>query len=175
MVRDAFVFSCYTGLAYADISTLTHDNIVKGIDGEWWIKTFRTKTDTRTNIPLLPKAVEIMEKYQNHPYALAKNKVIPMSSNQKMNAYLKELAIICGIEKNLTYHLARHTFATTVTLTNGVPIESVSQMLGHTNIKTTQIYAKVVERKVSDDMKLLKEKLLSNTKPSENEHSKNFI
>jgi len=152
LVRDAFVFSCYTGLAYVDIAALSPENIIKGIDGEFWIKTYRAKTDTKTNIPLLPKAIEIMNRYKKNHEAVIRNRIIPVSSNQKMNAYLKEIATICGIKKNLTYHLARHTFATTVTLTNGVPIESVSQMLGHTNIKTTQIYAKVVEKKVSEDM-----------------------
>lgn len=162
LVRDAFVFACYTGLAYVDIACLTPENLNIGIDGELWLITYRQKTDTRTSIPLLPKAKEIAEKYKEHPMALTKNVVLPVISNQKINAYLKELATICGITKNLTFHIARHTFATTVTLTNGVPIESVSQMLGHKNIRTTQIYAKVVEQKVSEDMKNLKVKLTTN-------------
>lgn len=170
MIRDAFVFACYTGLAYVDIASLSPDNITIGIDKQYWIKTYRTKTDTKTNIPLLPKALSLVNKYKNHPAALAKNQVIPISSNQKANAYLKELATICEISKNLTFHIARHTFATTVTLTNGVPIESVSQMLGHKSIRTTQIYAKVVERKVSEDMTNLKNKLLQIEK---NKNSKN--
>ena len=107
-----------------------------GIDGEKWIQTHRTKTDTRSNIPLLPTALAILDKYKNHPEAVANGNVLPVLSNQKMNAYLKEIADLCDITKNLTMHLARHTFATTVTLTNGVPIESVSRMLGHTNLKT---------------------------------------
>lgn len=162
-VRDVFIFCCYTGLAYADVKKLNKFNIVKGIDGEKWIQTHRTKTDTRSNIPLLPTALAILDKYQNHPEALAKGNVLPVLSNQKMNAYLKEIADLCSISKNLTMHLARHTFATTVTLTNGVPIESVSRMLGHTNLKTTQHYAKIIDRKVSDDMKALRERLQTST------------
>jgi site-specific recombinase XerD len=159
-VRDIFVFSCYTGLAYVDVLELTPDNIKKGIDGELWITIHRHKTDIASNIPLLPKAVEIISKYRDHPVAVQKGVLLPVLSNQKLNSYLKEIADICDIKKNITFHLARHTFATTVTLTNGVPIESVSSMLGHTNIKKTQIYAKVIQKKVSDDMKALKQKLL---------------
>ena len=159
VVRDVFVFSCYTGLAYVDVAKLTSDHITTGIDGDKWLYTYREKTDEKSNIPLLPKALEIIEKYKDHPESFVKSKLLPISSNQKTNAYLKEIATICGIKKNLTFHLARHTFATTVTLTNGVPIETVSSMLGHKSIKTTQIYAKVIEKKVSEDMTQLKEKL----------------
>ena len=158
-VRDLFVFSCYTGLAYVDLMNLTPDNIVLGIDGEHWLKTSRQKTDNAVNIPLLPKALEIMEKYKEHPKALADGTLFPNISNQKLNSYLKEIADVCGIDKNLTFHLARHTFATTVTLTNGVPMETVSKLLGHSSIRTTQIYAKVVEKKVREDMNNLKHKL----------------
>ncbi len=158
-VRDVFVFCCYTGLAYVDVAELTSDNIKKGIDGELWINTHRHKTETPSNIPLLPKAIEILEKYKDHPAVVNKGQLLPVLSNQKLNSYLKEIADLCSITKNLTFHVARHTFATTVTLTNGVPIESVSSMLGHTSIITTQIYAKVIQKKVSQDMKLLKEKL----------------
>ncbi len=164
-VRDIFVFSCYTGLAYIDVAKLTSDNIRKGIDGELWINIHRHKTDTPSNIPLLPKAVEIIEKYKDNAAVVNKAGILPMLSNQKLNSYLKEIDDLCGIQKNLTFHLARHTFATTVTLTNGVPIESVSSMLGHTSIKTTQIYAKVVQKKVSEDMKALKLKLTKVSKP----------
>ena len=100
----------------------------------------------------------IIDKYKNHPQCNNEDKLLPILSNQKMNAYLKEIAGVCEIEKELTFHIARHTFATTVTLTNGVPIESVSKMLGHKNLRTTQHYAKVLDRKVSDDMKILKDK-----------------
>jgi site-specific recombinase XerD len=163
-VRDMFVFSCYTGLAYADIAKLSLNEIEIGIDKQKWIYTHREKTETKSNIPLLPKALEIIEKYKNHPECVISGKLLPLRSNQKMNAYLKEIAILCEITKNLTFHSARHTFATTVTLTNGVPIESVSSMLGHKNIRTTQIYAKVVEKKVSEDMKKLKSRLNKNSK-----------
>jgi len=119
----------------------------------------RTKTGTSSNVPLLPIALEIIEKYREHPATLNSGKLLPVTSNQKSNAFLKEIALLCGITKTITFHLARHTFATTVTLTNGVPIETVSSMLGHKNLRTTQIYAKVVQEKVSYDMKALKEKL----------------
>ncbi|PZF71271.1 site-specific integrase [Taibaiella soli] len=158
-VKDIFLFSCFTGLAYIDVKKLTRGNIGIGIDGERWILTSRQKTDTRSNIPLLPMAEMILEKYKQHPQCLNEGKLLPVLSNQKMNSYLKEIADICGIKKELTFHIARHTFATTVTLTNGVPIESVSKMLGHKNLRTTQHYAKIVDRKVGDDMKLLKEKM----------------
>jgi integrase len=131
---------------------------MKGVDGEMWIVTRRIKTDTPTRVPLLPAALTILEKYSNDPVCCIKGKALPVSTNQKMNAYLKEIAGVCGINKELTFHTARHTFATTVTLSNGVPIETVSKMLGHTNIKTTQHYAKILDMKVSKDMALLKEK-----------------
>ncbi len=124
-----------------------------GIDGEKWIFTRRQKTDTSSRIPLLPVAVEILNRYEEHPQCKYQDRGLPVLSNQKMNGYLKEIADICGITKNLTYHIARHTFATTVTLSNGVPIETVSKMLGHQNLKTTQHYAKILDRKISDDMK----------------------
>ncbi len=157
-VRDIFVFCCYTGLAYSDVKKLTKDNLVFGIDGDKWIKTKRTKTDTRSSIPLLPTALELIKKYENHPEAVTRGVLLPVLSNQKSNAYLKEIADLCEINKNLTTHLARHTFATTVTLSNGVPMESVSKMLGHKSMKTTQHYAKILDRKVSDDMAILKQK-----------------
>lgn len=155
-VRDIFIFSCFTGLAYADVKKLNKDHVVIGIDGERWIKTFRTKTDTRSNIPILPMAQAVLDKYKEDAFAISSNLLLPVLSNQKMDAYLKEIADVCGINKNLTFHLARHTFATTVTLTNGVPIESVSKMLGHKSLKTTQHYAKILDRKVSDDMNKLR-------------------
>tara|TARA_R110002049_G_scaffold108158_2_gene256246 strand:+ start:290 stop:1423 length:1134 start_codon:yes stop_codon:yes gene_type:complete len=157
-VRDIFIFCCFTGLAYADVKKLTKDDVVIGVDGEQWIKTRRTKTDTRSNIPILPIAQTIIEKYKDNELMKIKNVVLPVLTNQKMNAYIKEIADLCGITKNLTFHLARHTFATTVTLSNGVPIESVSKMLGHTNLKTTQHYAKILDMKVSKDMEILRNK-----------------
>lgn len=158
-VKDIFLFSCFTGLAYADVKKLSRDNIVIGIDGDKWIKIKRSKTDTRSNIPILPTALEIIKKYDDHPDVTNKNRILPVLSNQKMNAYIKEIAVLCEISKNLTFHLARHTFATTVTLSNGVPIESVSKMLGHKSLRTTQHYAKILDKKVSEDMQVLRNKL----------------
>tara|TARA_R100000306_G_C4379749_1_gene143611 strand:- start:4482 stop:5717 length:1236 start_codon:yes stop_codon:yes gene_type:complete len=157
-VRDIFIFCCFTGLAYADVKKLKRGDISVGADGEEWVKTKRSKTDTRSNIPILPIAKSIIEKYKGNELLIEKDLVLPVLSNQKMNAYIKEIATLAGITKNLTFHLARHTFATTVTLTNGVPIESVSKMLGHTNLKTTQHYAKILDMKVSKDMAILKSK-----------------
>jgi site-specific recombinase XerD len=157
-VKDIFVFACFTGLAYIDVKQLTLSNISIGIDGGKWIFTHRQKTETASRIPLLPIPQELIQKYATHPQCLNENKLLPVLSNQKMNSYLKEIADVCGIKKDLTFHIARHTFATTVTLTNGVPIESVSKMLGHTNIKTTQHYAKILDKKVSEDMQILRDK-----------------
>jgi len=128
------------------------------MDGDLWIFTRRQKTDTPSRIPILPIAQEIINKYTDHPQCVNEDRLLPVLSNQKMNAYLKEIADLCNINKVLTFHIARHTFATTVTLSNGVPIESVSKMLGHKNIKITQHYAKILDRKVSEDMQLLKQK-----------------
>lgn len=163
LVRDIFLFSCFTGLAYIDVKNLTKSHISYGIDGEKWIFTHRQKTESASKIPILPVTQMIIDKYENHPQSNNEDKLLPILSNQKMNAYLKEIAAICEIEKELTFHIARHTFATTVTLTNGVPIESVSKMLGHKNLRTTQHYAKVLDRKVSEDMKMLKDKFSNNT------------
>lgn len=151
-IRDCFVFSCYTGLSYVDVKELNRDNIVKGIDGNHWISTKREKTDKPVKVPLLPKAREILEKYMQCPEMENKEGLLPISSNQKTNAYLKEIADSCEIDKNLTFHVARHTFATTVMLSNGVPIETVSKLLGHSKLSTTQIYARVVESKISEDI-----------------------
>lgn len=158
LVRDIFLFSCFTGLAYVDVKKLTRMNITTGIDGEKWIHTNRQKTETASNIPLLPIAEQIISKYKDNPLCAADDRLLPVLSNQKMNAYLKEMADLTGINKELTFHIARHTFATTVTLTHGVPIESVSKMLGHKNLRTTQHYAKILDRKVSEDMKVLRSK-----------------
>ncbi len=158
LVRDIFIFSCFTGLAYIDVKQLSANNISFGIDGDKWIFKNRQKTDTTSKIPLLPMALEIINKYENYPVCKNENRLLPILSNQKMNSYLKEIADVCDINKELTFHIARHTFATTVTLSNGVPLETVSKMLGHTNLKTTQHYAKILDKKISDDMQILKEK-----------------
>jgi site-specific recombinase XerD len=159
LVRDIFIFSCFTGLAYIDVKNLTKSHISIGIDGDKWIFTHRQKTESASKIPILPMTQMIIDKYANHPQSGNQEKLLPILSNQKMNAYLKEIAAVCKIDKELTFHIARHTFATTVTLTNGVPIESVSKMLGHKNLRTTQHYAKVLDKKVSEDMKILKDRL----------------
>lgn len=158
-VKDIFLFSCFTGLAYSDVKKLSKNDVVIGIDGYKWIKIKRSKTDTRSSIPILPTASDILEKYSQHTEEIDSGKLLPVLSNQKMNAYLKEIADVCKIPKNLTFHLARHTFATTITLSNGVPIESVSKMLGHKSLRTTQHYAKILDRKVSDDMKELRTRI----------------
>ncbi|MEL1241697.1 site-specific integrase [Flavobacterium flavipallidum] len=162
LVRDIFIFSCFTGLAYIDVKQLTFDNISLGIDGDKWIFKNRQKTETTSKIPLLPVAQEIINKYAEHPVCKNENRLLPILSNQKMNAYLKEIVDVCEINKDLTFHIARHTFATTVTLSNGVPLETVSKMLGHTNLKTTQHYAKILDKKISEDMMILKSKFASN-------------
>ena len=144
-VKDVFLFSCYTGLSYIDIRELSHDQIIKGIDRNTWIHTKRTKTNEPLYIPLLPKAKAIIEKYRNG--INEQGTLLPVYSNQKVNKNLKEIARACGIHKKVTFHVARHTFATTVTLSNGVPIETVSKMLGHNKLSTTQIYARVLRKK----------------------------
>lgn len=156
-VRDVFIFSCFCGLAYIDVANLKQDNIRKSFDGKLWIITKRQKTNTSVNVPLLDIAKMILDKYRDK---LPNGKILPIISNQKLNAYLKEIADVCGIKKNLTFHLARHTFATTTTLAKGVPIETVSKMLGHTNIETTQIYARITNSKIGNDMQGLDEKFI---------------
>ncbi len=155
-VRDIFIFACFTGLAYIDLAHLRVDNIQKMFDGRWWIVTHRQKTNTKVMVPLLPPAMKILKKYEGE---FTDGKLLPIITNQKLNCYLKEIADICGINKNITFHLARHTFATTMTLGKGVPIESVSKMLGHTNIQTTQIYARITNDKISKDMEILSHNL----------------
>ena len=157
-VRDIFLFCCFTGLAYADVRKIGPQNVFTDEDGRPWIAVSRTKTATPSNVPLLPVAFRIIEKYQEHTYCKAKNRLLPVLSNQKMNSYLKEIADCCGIRKELTFHTARHTFATTVTLNNHVPIESVSKMLGHRNISATQHYAKLLDKKILHDIQPLFQK-----------------
>ena len=163
-VRDCYIFSCYTGYAYSDAEALGPDDVAIGIDGNKWIIRDRQKTDTTENVPLLEIPLEIIDRYKNHPYSKANNKLLPMNSNQRYNAYLKEIADLCGIKKKLTTHTARHTFATTVMLMNDVPMETTMELLGHTDIRTTQIYGKIVQKKISNDMSKLKDKLLTKKK-----------
>lgn len=160
-VRDVYVFCCFTGLAYADVEKLKRTEISVGVDDQLWIFTDRLKTKIKSRIPLLPVSLNIVKKYEDDPACINANKVLPVLSNQKYNAYLKEIADICGISKTLTTHTARRTFGTTVTLGNGVPIESVSKMLGHKKISTTQHYARVLDIKVCEDMRKLKDRLNS--------------
>jgi site-specific recombinase XerD len=151
-VRDLFVFSCFCGLAYVDVKELSATDIVRGDDGNLWIDTRRIKTGAQVNVPLLKVPLAIIQKYSG----VGRNgKLFNVPSNQKVNDYLKEIAAICGIDKRVTYHLARHTFSTTVTLSNGVPLETVSKMLGHKNIRTTQIYARMTKDRISNDMNAL--------------------
>lgn len=156
-VADMFLFCCYTGLAFVDVQKLSLNHITTDIKGNKVIKLLRTKTDTKSVILIIDRAQEIINKYANHKKPGSKDKLLPVNTNQIMNSYLKEIATLCNIEKNLTMHVARHTFATTVALQNGLPIESVSKALGHTNIKTTQHYAKILDHKVVADMQILNE------------------
>lgn len=155
-VRDLFIFSCYTALSYIDVCELTQENIRTSFDGNLWIMTKRHKTNVASNIRLLEIPKAILEKYKDK---LPNGMILPIISNQKVNDYLKEIATICNINKNLTFHVARHSCATSVLIANGVPIETVSKILGHTNIRTTQIYARITDVKVSNDMELLAQKL----------------
>ncbi|MCE7039557.1 site-specific integrase [Dyadobacter sp. CY312] len=158
-VRDIFIFCCYTGLSYVDVQKLRRSEVIDGFDGRKWISMNRQKTDTPSKIPLLPQALNILSRYSGHLQCTNSDRLLPVMTNQRMNSYLKEIADVCGIDRNITFHLARHTFATTITLSNNVPIETVSKMLGHKSLKTTQHYAKIVDRKVSNDMELLRRKL----------------
>ena len=151
-VRDIFIFACFTGLAYIDVRNLTKENIQTSFDGKLWIMTARQKTDTAVTVPLLKVPQAILKKYEG---TQLDGRLLPVLSNQKLNSYSKEIGDLCGITKNITFHLARHTFATTMTLAKGVPIETVSKMLGHTNIITTQIYARITNDKIGRDMQVL--------------------
>lgn len=158
-VRHMFIFCCYTGLAYAEMNNLSTQHITIGFDKQKWIEMYRQKTKSKVNIPLLPKAIEILDKY-NMVNSSEAVKLLPTISNQKFNSYLKEIADIVGIKKRLTHHMARKTFATTILLYNDVPIEIVSELLGHSSIKITQgHYAKVVQSKVSEHILKLSNKL----------------
>nr|WP_121269917.1 site-specific integrase [Pedobacter schmidteae] len=167
-VRDAFVFQCFTGYAFKDIYSLTPENIKLHFDGEEWLVKDRHKSLNGVvcaeNVPLLPIVKEIIEKYKNHPCRLRHNRLLPVNALSNYNGYLKEIAAICGIEKKLTTHVARHTFATTVLLCNGVPIETVMVLLGHKNIRSTQIYAKITAMKISEDWSIFLNAIMNRTK-----------
>ena len=159
VVRDIFVFQCYTGLSYIDVYQLKKVDIKIGVDGESWIMSARQKTRSTTNIPLLPKAIEIMEKYSENSICLQRGSVLPVSSNQKMNAYLKEIADLCGFQFTLNTHKARRTFGSTVTLSNDVPIHIVKEMLGHQSVKQTEEYAITEQQSIGRQMKELRNRL----------------
>lgn len=156
-VRDTFIFCCFTGLAFADISTLTNNFIIEDVNGEMWIRKPRQKTGEMSTIPLLEIPKRLIEKYKEHPTVVAKGIVLPVISNQRMNSYLGEIATLARVKKHLTTHIARHTFAT-ISLRNHVPIESISKMLGHSDIQTTQIYAKMLDECISEDMQKMRSK-----------------
>ncbi len=170
-VKDVFLFSCYTGLSYIDIRELHPNQVLMGMDGNQMIHTKRIKTNESVKIPLLPRAREILNRYKQEMELTGK--VLPVYSNQKTNQNLKEIAKACGIHKNITFHVARHTFATTVTLSNGVPIETVSKLLGHTKLSTTQIYARVLQKKVGEDMQNLMDHYKAKEKQN-NEATKSY-
>lgn len=161
-VRDVFVFCCFTGLAFIDVKQLKRSEVVRGFDGEYWISKDRQKEGVLSQIPLLPVCIELLKKYENDPVCSANNMLLPVLSNQKYNSYLKEISVICNIDKELTSHVARHTFGTSVTLGNGVPITTIKEMLGHKTLKQTLHYARVLAVKTSEDMKALKYRLDSN-------------
>lgn len=158
LVRDLFVFSCFCGLSYSDVKNLTKDNVKTSFDSHLWIITRRQKTNTDSSIRLLEVPKRIIEKYKGYT---RDNKVFPVPSNGTCNKILKKIAEQCGIKTRLSYHVSRHTFGTLLTISQGVPIETVSRMMGHTNIKTTQIYAKITKEKISQDMEILSHKLES--------------
>ncbi len=160
IVKDLFLFQCYTGLAYSDMAKLTVGHISPGIDGYKWIITRRKKTDVRAAIPLLPQAEQIIKKYDKEN-TNSQNPLLPAYAIQKFNSYLHEIADICSINKNLTSHVGRRTFATTIALANGISLETISKILGHTSTKITSQYAVVTDHKVSEDMQLLRTKLKS--------------
>ncbi|WP_268225144.1 site-specific integrase [Sinomicrobium oceani] len=164
LVRDIFIFACYTGLSYIEVKLLKRDGIVTGIDGETWIDIRRKKTKTPVKVPLLDEAKKILNRYANHPDYNNDYSLLPVFANQTINKYLKRIAKEVGINKHLTFHVARHTFATTITLLNNVPIETVSKLLGHTKLSTTQRYARVLEKKISNDFDRLRKVLKANSK-----------
>ena len=151
-VRDAFVFCCLSGLAFSDIKGLKPEHIVRDNNGALWIRKKRQKTGNMCNIPLLDPAREILDRYKDHPACLKQGVLLPVLSNQKMNAYLAEIADICGITKKVSSHTGRHSFATSVALANGVSIENVAKMLGHSDTKMTRHYARVLDKSIMRDM-----------------------
>ena len=165
LVRDIFVFACFTGLAFSDVSTLNKENLLQDNNGDWWIRKGRIKLEHRrkassiSNIPLLPVPLAILKKYEDNPICLKKGCCLPVFCNQKVNSYLKEIADFCGIKKNLTTHVARHTFGTTIMLANNVPLQDVSAMLGHASTRMTQHYARVMNSSLKESMDNVRNRL----------------
>lgn len=159
LVRDVFVFCCMTGLAFIDVRNLKKEHIVLDSDGTYWIRKTREKTENMCDIPLLDLPLEIIRRYENHRMCKTKGILLPVMCNQKMNSYLKEIVDFCGIDKEISTHSARHTFATTVTLANGVALTNVARMLGHTSTRMTEHYAKVLSHNISADMKNVQKKI----------------
>jgi site-specific recombinase XerD len=157
VVRDTYLFCCFTGLSFVDVQSLKYSDL-ENRNGKLWMKKRRQKTKNICTVPLVEAAVQLIGKYRENVYCIANSVVLPVISNQKMNAYLKEIATICGIKKHLSTHTARHTFATTVTLSNQISIEVVSKMLGHSSINMTKKYARVVDELINKDMQKLENK-----------------
>lgn len=159
-VRDVFLFCCFCGLSFSDVKQLSKEHLVKDKEGKMWIRKTRQKTNNMCNIPLLPIALQLIEKYKNHPDCIESGLLFPIPSNQRYNSYLKEVADICGITKHISSHVARHSYATSVCLANGVSLDNVAKMLGHSDTKMTQHYARVLDSSIMKDMEGV-EKLLS--------------
>lgn len=165
LVKDIFIFACFTGLAFSDVSTLRKENLMQDNNGDWWIRKGRIKLEHRrkassiSNIPILPVPLAILKKYEDDPVCLKKGNCLPVLCNQKTNSYLKEIADFCGIQKNLTTHVARHTFGTTITLANNVPLQDVSVMLGHASTRMTQHYARVMDSSLKESMDNVRNRL----------------
>lgn len=157
LVRDVFLFQCFTGLAFIDVSELTEEHIIPDNEGNLWIRKARQKTKVMCNIPLLDIPLQILEKYKEHPLCQKKGVLLPVMSNQKVNSYLKEIADFCGIKKQISSHTGRHTFSTVVALANNVSLENVAKMLGHTSTKMTQRYAKILDQSILRDMQGVRE------------------
>lgn len=160
LVRDIFIFCAFTGLSFIDVKQLTSEHIVKDREGNYWIRKARQKTKNMCNIPLLDIPLAIIEKYKGYPICEKRNVLLPVPCNQKMNSYLKEISDLCGIKKNLSTHSARHSYATSVCLANGVSIENVAKMLGHSDIKMTKRYARVLDQSILNDMQKVSNNLL---------------
>ena len=161
LVCDVFIFAAFTGLAFIDVQQLAAEHIVQDNNGHYWIRKTRQKTNNMCNIPLLDIPLAILKKYENHPTCIKRGVLLPVPCNQNMNSYLKEIADVCGIQKHLSTHVARHSYATSVCLANGVSIENVAKMLGHSNIKMTQHYAKVLDSSILKDMMNVKSAIVN--------------